>query len=413
MQVTYLGHAGLKVETRSATLLCDPLLSPEGTFQASWFPYPDNANVLASDPGILEPTAIVISHEHLDHIDPWLLERIPSHVPAVIFRFPSPVLRRKILEVRDRPIIEMPAWESVEIAPGTSVFFVPEESPMNHDVGIVVCGDGQTLLDLNDARLAPLQFREIKEKVGGKIDLFALQGAGASWYPMCYEYTDDRRRELSRQKRLAKFGYMARSIRVVKPTTVIPFAGPPCFLDPQLFKHNAEMTNGIFPDQQQVVDWLAQRGINNCVVLLPGDAWDIDGERKVPEPGWEGFSFANPEPYLTEYAERRRPQVDAVMARYPAPDASLWPEFKRYFEHLLTPEPLLQRSDRDARRVRIDGPWGWRLGGGFPPRHGRRPRLHRRRDVRVPLRDALGAPAPRGHDAVGGLLPLVAIRGAP
>ena len=32
MKVTALGHAGLKVETGQAMLLCDPWFSPEGCF---------------------------------------------------------------------------------------------------------------------------------------------------------------------------------------------------------------------------------------------------------------------------------------------------------------------------------------------------------------------------------------------
>jgi UDP-MurNAc hydroxylase len=356
MKVTYLGHAGLKVETARATVLCDPWMSPEGTFEASWFPFPDNSHLMV--PTLCTPTALVISHEHLDHVDPWFLARVPSHVPAIILRYPSPVLRRKILAGGDRPIIEADAWEPVEIADGVTVFFVPEPSPMNHDTGIVIQADGQTLLNLNDARLAPMQFREIRARVGGTIDLFALQGAGASWYPMCYDYPPERHAVLSRQKRFAKFGYMARAIRAVQPRTVLPFAGPPCFLDPELFCHNAQMEAGIFPDQQQVADWLAQRGISNAVVLLPGDGWDVDARTKDSDPVWHDFSFADRWPYLEDYAARRRQQVDAVLSRYPEPTESLWESFRDYFEGLLGLSPYFNRKIGMRVGFNITGPGG-------------------------------------------------------
>ena len=48
MNITYLGHAGLKIETRRATVVIDPWLSPEGAFQASWFQYPDNHHLVKS-----------------------------------------------------------------------------------------------------------------------------------------------------------------------------------------------------------------------------------------------------------------------------------------------------------------------------------------------------------------------------
>ena len=356
MKVTHLGHAGLKVETARATLLCDPWFSPEGAFQASWFQYPENSHVLT--PSLCEPTAVVISHEHLDHVDPWFLARVPAHVPAIIHRFPSPVLRRKILAGGERPIIEVDAWTPVEIADGTRVWFVPELSPMNHDTAIVIQADGHTLLDMNDARLSPIQLREIRARAGGVVDLFALQGAGASWYPMCYEYPEERGRELSRQKRLAKFAYVARAIRVVQPVAVLPFAGPPCFLDPEIFRYNREMECGIFPDQQHVAEWLAHRGIQNTVVLLPGDGWDLGARRKDDDPTWTGFSPADRWPYLEAYAGRRRAQLEAVVARHPEPAESLWEPFRDHFERLLAMSDYF--NDKISMRVgfEIAGPGG-------------------------------------------------------
>ena len=96
MKVTALGHAGLKAETSKATLLMDPWFSPEGAFQASWFQFPDNSHLLS--PELLSPTAIAVSHEHLDHIDPWFLSKVPATVPVIIPRYPSPVLKQKIMK---------------------------------------------------------------------------------------------------------------------------------------------------------------------------------------------------------------------------------------------------------------------------------------------------------------------------
>lgn len=365
MRVTALGHAGLKVETTHATLLIDPWFSPEGAFQASWFQFPNNSHLIT--PPLLEPTAIVISHEHLDHIDPWFLARVPSSVPVVIPHYPSPVLRGKVESAGPREIIEVPPWEHVDLANGTSVFFVSEESPMNHDSAIVIQGDGHTLLDLNDARLFPVQFRGIRREVGGAVDVFAFQGAGASWYPMCYPYPEERRQELSRQKRLAKFSYAASAMRVVEAAAALPFAGPPCFLDPKLFQHNEEMENGIFPDQQMVSDWLVGQGIENTVVLLPGDSWDLSARAKDPDPTWSGFSLADRAPYLESYAEQRRPQVEGVRARYPDPADSLWEGFHEYFQRILVMSPYFNR--RIGMRVGFDvtGPGGGRWAVDFRP----------------------------------------------
>ena len=364
MKVTALGHAGLKVETSRATLLLDPWMSPQGAFQGSWFQFPDNAHLM--DESLTKPTAVVISHEHLDHVDPWFLSHVPSHIPVITPRYPSPVLREKIELGGPREIIEVPQWERFEVADGTTVFFV-SEPPMNHDSAIIIEGDGHTLLDLNDARLFPVQFRDIRTKVGGRVDMFTFQGAGASWYPMCYRYPPEKALETSRAKRRAKFAYCFRSMRVVEPIMGAPFAGPPAFLDPNLFKHNAEMEEGIFPDQQQVADWLNGRGIDKTVVLLPGDGWDIGARTIDRDPHWEGFDLGDRLSYLEEYAVRRKTHLDDVLARYPDPSDSLWEPFNDYFQRLLSMSPYF--NEKIGMRVGFDikGPGGGRWAVDFRP----------------------------------------------
>ena len=366
MKVTALGHAGLKLQTARATLLMDPWFSPEGTFQASWFQFPDNSHLLT--PEILQPTAIAISHEHLDHVDPWFLSKVPSSVPVIIPHYPSPVLKQKILRGGQRPIVELSQWQTHEIADGLTIYFV-SEPPQNHDSAMVVRADGQTLLNMNDARLFPIQFREIQHRAGGTIDMFGYQGAGASWFPMCYEYPPERRRELSRQKRLSKFAYCRRAMKVVNPVVGFPFAGPPAFLDPELFQFNAEMDEGIFPDQQQIVDWLAEKGSPNNLLLLPGDAWDLDRRAKVPDPHWRDFSLKNRGEYLEAYAQRRRENVEAVLARHPAPAGSLWEPFRAYFQRLLAMSPYFNRKINMKVGFDIVGPGGGQWTVDFRPEH--------------------------------------------
>ena len=45
MRITYLGHAGLRVDAADLRLLMDPWLSRTGAFQAAWFQFPANAHL--------------------------------------------------------------------------------------------------------------------------------------------------------------------------------------------------------------------------------------------------------------------------------------------------------------------------------------------------------------------------------
>jgi UDP-MurNAc hydroxylase len=369
MKITMLGHAGLKVETLAgATVLCDPWLSPEGCFQGGWFPFPDNAHLL-TDERLLRPDAVLLSHARQDHADPWLLDRLHPDVPIYIPRPAARVLRETILRGSPRRIVPVEEWEEVEVAPGVVAFFVGEP-PMNGRSAIVVRADGRTLLDMSDARLFPVQLREIRSKVGGTVDAFAFQGVGASWYPMVYGYQAERAAWLSKKKRLSALLYCQKAMKVVEPGVGLPFAGPPAFLDPDLFPHNAQQEGeGSLPDPQQVADWLAKRGITATAVLLPGDAWDAEAADKVPDPHWDGFSFADRWDHLRDYAARRRPQLDAVLARFLEPRESLEGPFRAYMENLLSMSPYF--NGRIGMRVGFDvrGPGGGEWTVDFRPGH--------------------------------------------
>lgn len=41
MQVTSIGHAGFRIDTRAGSVLCDPWLNP--AYFGSWFVFPDNS----------------------------------------------------------------------------------------------------------------------------------------------------------------------------------------------------------------------------------------------------------------------------------------------------------------------------------------------------------------------------------
>ena len=363
VRVRSLGHAGIEIRANGSRFLCDPWFSPEGAFQASWFQYPDNSFLLEEE--LFSPNAIFISHEHLDHVDPWFLSRVPEHVPVYIPRYASEVLPRKVLRGGQRPLIQLDQWEFCEVVPGIKLMFVSEESPMNHDSVMVITAEGRSLLNMNDARLSAAQIRGIKNEVGGTIDVLALQGAGASWFPMCYEYPPDRMAELAIQKRLAKLRYVARMLQAAQPVACLPFAGPPCFLDAELHRHNSQLgPEGIFPDQRQVVDWLGEQGLE-AELFFPGDIWDAATKERHQD-GTDA-SFLDDPDYIGAYATRRAQTIEAVRNRHPEPIGDLWPAFEDYFGSVLGINQYF--NQRIAMRVGFDlqGPGGGQWAVDFRP----------------------------------------------
>ena len=69
MHITFLGQAGLFIETKHGTILCDPWFNP--AYFASWFPFPSNEGVDIEK--LKRPDYLYLSHQHHDHFDPQFL----------------------------------------------------------------------------------------------------------------------------------------------------------------------------------------------------------------------------------------------------------------------------------------------------------------------------------------------------
>src|SRR6478609_8414560 len=108
-RVTGLGHAGLRIDVPDTGLrvLADPWLARGGAFLGSWFPFPDNAHLRTT--GALDADVVVVSHEHLDHLDLELIAALPKHVTVVVPDYPSTILQRRIRSTGHLNVLVLPA----------------------------------------------------------------------------------------------------------------------------------------------------------------------------------------------------------------------------------------------------------------------------------------------------------------
>jgi L-ascorbate metabolism protein UlaG (beta-lactamase superfamily)/nitrite reductase/ring-hydroxylating ferredoxin subunit len=361
--VTSLGHAGLRVETADLRLLFDPWLTGPA-FLGSWYPLPDNRFMLTGT--TLDCDWVAVSHEHQDHLDLRLLAALPDRVRVVIPKYPSAHLRVLLHEAGVRHVVEVGAWERLALNDsGDWLTVIPEVSPMCHDSGILVVANGYAVLHMNDARLSVAQLRRAAAEAGrDRIDFLGVQMSGASWHPICYDYPADVVARVSSEKRVSKFRSVTRLVRNTTPRLVVPYAGPPCFLDAEVARHNQGIPEpGLFPDPAQATAWLrdklpAQRSLH----LLPGDSIDVGSAAVAREPRWESSPFEALEPYLEDYAARRAGEIAAARAAYPDPDGTvgLADLAEEHFVRLGELSPYFLARIGFVLRFEVDGPEGGR-----------------------------------------------------
>jgi L-ascorbate 6-phosphate lactonase len=113
--LTWLGQAGFRLELDSVSLIVDPWMSPH---EDRLIPEPPLE--LAAD-GL---DCVLITHEHLDHLDLPFLPRLVERSPAATFVVPSPVVSLIETIVPAGQIVGVQPRDVLEIA-GLEVHVVP------------------------------------------------------------------------------------------------------------------------------------------------------------------------------------------------------------------------------------------------------------------------------------------------
>lgn len=345
MRATSIGHAGMLIETAAGSILCDPWFVP--AFFGSWFVFPRN-DQLGDDllARIESADFLYVTHLHADHHDtPWLRTHLRRDVPILLPGYPTREQQRTLAALGFTEFVRTVDGEELELAPGLTIAIHTEVSITDGpggDSAMVVSDGVSRLVNQNDCRTADLA--ALRDH--GPVDLHWLQYSGAIWYPMVYDMPDDRKRALCAAKVESQFARAMRYVEAIDARAVVPSAGPPAFLDDELWHLN--MIGGdelsIFPDQRAFLarlDAVGHRGI----LAIPGTAIEIRSD---------GFEVAHPiadadvqaifddkEAYLRHYQEDWKQWLHDLKATWTPPTTDLAATLHDWWEPLLRMAPTL------------------------------------------------------------------------
>lgn len=348
MRITALGQAGLFVETKYGSVLCDPWFNP--AYFASWFPFPSNEAIDRET--LANPTFLYVSHQHLDHFDPeFLRDHVSKDTTVLLPDFPLNLLERELRKIGFTKFIQSKNYEPFEA--GGLRFIIaasvaPTDGPLG-DSGIVI-DDGETrIYDQNDSR--PVDLDALISF--GPYDAHLLQFSGAIWYPMVYLYPEKMMEALGRKKRENEMARALRYAKEIGATYVVPSAGPPCFLDDDLFHLNDfdRDPKNTFPDATVFLEYMQANDYDRGRLMIPGTMIELTPgkcETTHPVPDDEVAAiFTEKRAYLSAYKARQQPTIDALKATWPRGQVDILASIKEWFE------PLIKAADITA--VGING----------------------------------------------------------
>ncbi len=260
MRLTLIGHMAVRIEMDGVTLLTDPWFGPhtwlERRLAPRTLPPALPSTALAVD-------ALLVSHDHLDHLDEEALA-LARRLGCVVIG--SQKAARRACRAGVRTVIPLRAGEETTLGPLT-VRAVSADHPLAADaVGFVIIGR-QSLYFSGDTRCTPALRADLAPVA---LDVALVQAACAH-----YPFLGDDGMSLAEAAALA---------RAVRPRWTVPLhlhcAGK--WLD-RAAGIRIQMDN-LDQVQTTLANWAAALRAEGLGVWLPepGQPWEMEGNTKTP-----------------------------------------------------------------------------------------------------------------------------------
>jgi UDP-MurNAc hydroxylase len=346
MRATSIGHAGILIDTVDGSIVCDPWFLP--AFFDSWCVFPRN-DQLGDDlmRRIEHADYLYITHLHGDHLDePWLRQHISRDIKVLLPGYPTRELERTLAGFGFTNFVRTDDGKEVALGPNLRIAIHVETSITDGpggDSAMVVSDGTARLVNQNDCRTNDLTAL----RAHGPVDLHWLQYSGAIWYPMVYDVPAEEMRALVAAKVDSQFARAMRYVETIDAAAVVPSAGPPAFLDPELFGFNVITgdESSIFPDQRSFLSRLDAAG-HQGILAIPGTEIEIHhGEpplvRHPIADGDVAAIFDDKETYLRRYQADWLPYIQRNKDAWAAPTVDLLATLQAWWEPILRMAPTL------------------------------------------------------------------------
>ncbi len=229
MKFKFIGNAGgIFIGSKGTKILCDPWIV-DGVFEGSWYHYPPLETKISD---IQNVDAIYVSHIHPDHYDERNFD-FPKDIKIIILDEGPNFLKKNLINRGFKNLIEIKndetkifkEFELTIYKPFTKHIF--EESLIGNliDSALVLKNDNTTAINFNDNTPDEKACIFLKNRFK-KIDLAMLNYNAAGPYPSCFDNLTDEEKKEEHQRILKRnFDHLCKIIPILKPISVLPFAG--------------------------------------------------------------------------------------------------------------------------------------------------------------------------------------------
>lgn len=266
VELTLHAHACVEMRLGKFSLLTDPWLDGPA-FLGAWTQYPP-PQVAASD---LQPSAILITHEHSDHLHPETLQAFERTTPIWFPDFPNRRIGKMLATLGFEHLHPMRFGHPYEVGPKVTVTAYEPASTWNDSLMLIDL-DGLHVLNQNDAGMN----HRIAELLP-KIDVLMSQFShGASSFPATWGHLDDdAKAQIYRKSSQGVLMMLQKSAQLYGARYVLPCASHFALWHPLHRAFDAALgVNSLADVRRQLKD-----SDSILLDLLPGDSWNSRGQR--------------------------------------------------------------------------------------------------------------------------------------
>ena len=152
----FIGQAGFVIKSCGKTIVIDPYLSDS---VAKVSPRLSRAVAVPLEPGVLKADIFIVTHDHLDHLDPETFEAY-KYKDSTIFVGPRFACRKLIeLGIPEKSIVKIDVSETkkVDCVEITGIYTVPNEAAVTDTSGYKIeFENGRSVYHTSDTDLSPL-----------------------------------------------------------------------------------------------------------------------------------------------------------------------------------------------------------------------------------------------------------------
>jgi len=229
MQFKFIGNAcGTFVGSKRTKILCDPWIV-NGVFEGSWFHYPPLTTKISD---LQNVEAIYISHIHPDHYDERNFN-FPKNIPLIILNEEPNFLKKNLIKKGFNNFIEIKDGETKKFKEFDLTIYKPfvshnfEESSIKNfiDSALVLKNNNITAINFNDNTPDKIACKKLNKRFT-KIDLAMLNYNSAGPYPSCFDNLTIQKKKRETNRILKRnYDHLCKIIPILKPRSVLPFAG--------------------------------------------------------------------------------------------------------------------------------------------------------------------------------------------